>query len=158
VEQSTRPAVDPRVTAAYDEMRPYAAAAAGIALLGAPADVIVPIVRRLRGRPGVAVGPGLVTLSHSLLALGVVHVVRQDPARLARLKERRPSRWLLAVRLYLLLSPAAASERVIVLRHRSPLWGEAVHPAGWLQLLVLLATISRARRPRQEGAAAPHPS
>jgi len=153
-EPASPPAVDPRVAAVFDDMKPYLATAAVIGLCGAPTELAVPIVRRLLGRTGVSTGPGLVELANAVLGLAVVRLYRQQPARWARLRDRPVPRGLLVLPLYLILSPAMAArwERAVVLRQRSPLWGAALSPVGVVQIGVLAVTISRARRAKRTGA------
>jgi len=127
-------------------MKPYLVATGAISFLATPTELVLPVVRLLRGHSGVATGPALVTLVHGVIGMGVVHAVRRDPRRVARLRDAKPSRWLLALPLYLLVSPALASERFVVLRSRSPLWGSVLSPIGGLHVAVALVTLRRALR------------
>ena len=65
---------------ALDEIKPYVLTVGAVAALGAPAEVVVPIVRRLRSQSGVSVGPGLVNVANGIVALGVVHYVLSAPS------------------------------------------------------------------------------
>ena len=146
-------AVDPRFAAVFERAKPYAAVTGAVALLGTPVEVLVPVVRRLRGRSGVSLGPGLVNLLNGLLGLGVVHVFRTRPDRWARVEDRRLPPWVAAVLAgYAVLSPAAAARwrRGVVLPGRSALWGGLVSPLGLLQIVIMLSTLRRALRARQE--------
>jgi hypothetical protein len=146
-------AADPRFTAVFEQMRPYAAVTGAVAVLGTPVEVLVPVVRRLRGRSGVSLGPGLVNLVNGLLGLGVVHVFHTRPARWARVRDRRLPPWVAAVLVgYAVLSPAAAAgwRRGVVLPGRSALWGGVVSPVGVLQVVLVLSTLRRGLRARQE--------
>ena len=78
---------DPWVAAAVKGMEPFMTAVGAVWLLGSSAEAIVPVVRLLRGRSGVSIGPGLVDLAHGMVAPGVVPFFRQDPARWARADE-----------------------------------------------------------------------
>ncbi len=49
-------------------------------LLSAPAEVVVPVVRRLRGRRGVTLGPSLVGSTDALAAVLAVRLHRSRPA------------------------------------------------------------------------------
>lgn len=146
-------AVDPRFAAVFEQAKPYAAVSGAVGLLGAPVEVLVPVVRRLRGRSGVSLGPGLVNLGNALLGLGVVHAFRTRPAWWARVTERPPPPWVAAVLVgYAVLSPAAAVRwrGGVVLPGRSALWGGLVSPAGLLHVALLLTTLRRAMRARRE--------
>ena len=147
---------DPRVAAVLDEMKPYFAVAGAVSLLSLPAQVLVPVVRRLQRRTGVSAGPSLVIVANASLALGGLHLLRRRPGAWAALEERRVAPWHLAIPLYVLLSPALATrwERAVVLRGRSPLWGGAVSPSGLVPIVLLGITITRARRARRAPAAA----
>ena len=147
----TPPAPDPRSAAVFEEMKPYLAAAGAVGLLSAPAELLLPVVRRLRQETGIAVGPWMVIVANASLALGAVHLLRRRPGAWAALKGRRVPPWLLAVPLHVLLSPALASgsDRAVVLRGRSPLWGGVVSASGLVQVAVLAVTITRARRARR---------
>lgn len=145
---------DPRLAAVLDDIKPYAAAAGAVSILGAPVEFGVPIVRRLRGRSGVSIGPGLVNLTNGILALGAVGYFRQRPERWQRWKhERIGPRAGLAALAYVALSPAAAagSERTVILRGRTPLWGELISPIGLIQIALLLVALHRAGRARSSG-------
>ena len=137
--------------AAFEEMKPYWVAAGAIGLLSAPAEVLLPVVRRLRRRTGIATGPSLVIMANASLALGGAHLLRRRPSTQAALAGRRVSPWLLAVPIHVLLSPALAAgwERGVVLRGRSALWGGLVSTSGLVQIAVLVVTITRARRARR---------
>ncbi len=143
-----RPRPDPRFTVAVDAAKPYLAATGVVSLLAGPAEVGVPVVRRLRGQSGIATGPHLVTLLNGLLGLAVVHVYRRDPDRWGRLRERRAPRWLAVVPVHLLLSPllAARWERGVVLRGRSPLWGGVLSPIGLVHVVLTAGALLRAVR------------
>jgi hypothetical protein len=146
-------AVDPRFAAVFERAKPYAAVTGAVALLGTPVEVLVPVVRRLRGRSGVSLGPGLVNLLNGLLGLGVLHVLRSRPARWARITDRPPPPWVaLVLAGYAAVSPAAGArwQRAVVLPGRSALWGGVVSPLGLLQIAVMLTTLRRALRARRE--------
>jgi hypothetical protein len=146
-------AVDPRFAAVFEQARPYAAVTGAVALLGTPAEVLVPVVRRLRGRSGVSLGPGLVNLLNGLLGLGLVHLSRTRPARWARVTDRPPPPWVaLVLAGYAALSPATGArwQRGVVLPGRSALWGGLISPLGLLQIAVVLTTLRRALRARRE--------
>jgi hypothetical protein len=138
---------------ALEEIRPYVAPAGVVGLLGIPADILVPVVRRLRGDTGVALGPNLLTLANGLLAIGTVHRLRRHRERWQRLTRRLPPWAGLAGMLYLALGPAAAGgwKRAVILRRRSPLWGAAISPTGLLQLVLVSVALGRARRGRASG-------
>ena len=146
-------AVDPRFAAVFERAKPYAAVTGAVAVLGGPAEVLVPVVRRLRGRSGVSLGPGLVNLLNGLLGLGLVYFSRTRPARWAQIRDRRLPPWLAAVVLgYVMLSPVAAArwQRGVVLPERSALWSGLISPLGLLQIVVMLTTLRRALRARRE--------
>jgi non-ribosomal peptide synthetase component F len=135
-------------------MKPYVGAAGLVALLGAPAEIAVPIVRRLRRRSGVSVGPGVMNLFNGAVALAVAHYFRQHPAQWQRwLQKPRPlPTWASVTALaYLVLSPAAAAcwKHGVVLRRRSPLWGGLGSPIGLLQAGLALGAFYRARGTRR---------
>ena len=136
--------------AVFDEMRPYLAVAGAVGLLSAPAEVLVPVARRLLGRTGVATGPALVVLVNEALALGGLHVLLRRPDRWAALEHRRVLPRHLAVPLYVLLSPLLATgwERAVVLRGRSALWG-VVSPSGVVHIGLMGVTVARVRRARR---------
>jgi hypothetical protein len=145
------PVRDPVVAAVEEDMKPYFAAAGLVGLLGLPAEAAVPVVRRLRGRSGVPVGPAAMNLANAVVAVGFVHVGRRRPARWQRWEHQHIPRWaLLTGAAYLALSPAVAagSERAVILRHRSPLWGALVSPVGLLQFALLLVAVGRVWRAR----------
>ena len=137
--------------AVFDEMKPYLAVAGAIGLLSAPAEVLLPVVRRLRRRTGIAIGPSSVIVANEALALGALHRLRRRPEVWAALKGRRIAPWHLTVPLYLLLSPVVATrwERAVVLRGRSALWGGVLSTSGLVQVALLAVTIARARRARR---------
>ena len=143
--------VDPRVAAAFDDMKPYLATAAIIGLFGAPTEVVVPIVRRLRNRPGVSLGPGIVVLANALVGLGAVRFFRKRPELWGRLRNRPVTRWVLVLPLYRFLSPAVAAswQGGVVLRRHSALWGGALSPVGLLQAALLAVTLCRARQAKR---------
>ncbi len=126
-----------------------------MALLGLPAELAVPVVRRLRGRSGVATGPGLTNLADGVVALGLVHHLRRHPQRWQRWSHRDVPRWgVVAVLAHLVLSPVAAAgwARGVVLPGRSPLWGGLVSPVGLLQVVVGAAALRRVLRDRSADA------
>ena len=146
-------AVDPRFAAVFEQAKPYAAVTGAVAVLGGPAEVLVPVVRRLRGRSGVSLGPGLVNLLNGLLGLGLVHFFRTRPARWAQVKDRRLPGWVALVPAgYAVLSPAVGArwQRGVVLPERSALWSGLISPIGLLQIAVMLTTLRRALRARRE--------
>ena len=63
---------NPQLAAALEDIKPYALAAGAVSLLGTPAEFGVPIGRRLRGKSGVSIGPGLMNLVNGAVAMGVV--------------------------------------------------------------------------------------
>ena len=143
-------AAAPRTRAAFpEEIKPYVAAVGAVSLVGLPAEVLVPLVRRLTGRTGVAAGPGLTNLANGVVALVVTRYVRRRPGRWTALVESRAARPLgVASLLHVALAPAVAGrwERAVVLRGRSPLWGWQFSPIGLLQLLLVLVAVRRAGR------------
>ncbi len=137
------------VAAALQDLRPYTAAVGAVALCGTPAEVVVPVVRRLRGRSGVSMGPGLVNLANGVVAVGVTRYFRHRPEEWHRLSGGRIPRWTgIAGLIYLTVSPAVGASwgRGVLFRRRTPLWGGVVSPVGLLQITLLLATLHRARR------------
>lgn len=145
---------DPFLAAAFDDGKPYTAAVYAVGLLGAPAELVVAVVRRLRGRPGVSLGPGWMNLANELVALGVVRFFRRRPALRQRLSHSRIVRWsVIPLTVYLVLSPAAAAgwQQAEVLRGRSPLWGGLVPLSGLLHIMLLALAFIRARRARLSG-------
>ncbi|MGY1661727.1 hypothetical protein ACI78Q_10975 [Geodermatophilus sp. SYSU D00705] len=151
--QGERAPLDPSTAAVLDEIKPYVVAVGAVSLFGTPAEVAVPIVRRLRGRSGVSAGPGLMNLGNGLVALGIAHYFRRRPAQWRRWRrERIPRRAAIAGLLYLTLSPAAAGwKRGVVFPGRSPLWGGFVSPIGLLQISLAVVALHRARRARSAG-------
>jgi hypothetical protein len=148
---------DPAAAAVLADLGPYAAAVCAVALLGTPAEVVVPIVRRLRGRTGVSAGPGLVDLAHGVVALGITHRLRRHPARWERWRHADVPRWArVAAVAHLTLAPAAAAgwRRGVVLRGRSPLWGGVLSPVGLLQVGLAGVAVARLRGLRSEQAGA----
>jgi hypothetical protein len=136
------------MAAALDEIKPYVVTAGVVALFGTPAEIAVPIVRRLRHRSGVSVGPGLTNLVNGIVALGVARYFRRRPAQWQRWKHERIPPWgPIAVLVHLTLAPAAAArwERGVIFRRRSPLWGGLVSPVGLLQIALLVGALFRAR-------------
>ena len=75
--------LDPAVAAVVESFAPYHSVMRRVAVLSAPAAVVVPVARRLRGESGVPTGPRLVALLNTVVALGLTHYVRQ-PARWQR--------------------------------------------------------------------------
>lgn len=140
--------------AALQDIQPYVATVAAVALLGAPAEIAVPIVRRVRGRSGVSIGPSGTTLLNGIVALGVAHWFRQRPARWQRVRQTGVPSWAgIGLLVHLTLSPAVAArwQGGVVLRRRSPLWGALVSPTGLLQLLLVLVALVRARQAQVRG-------
>jgi hypothetical protein len=143
-----------RMAAALADIKPYVATVTGVALLGAPAEIAVPIVRCLRRQSGVSVGPGLINLLNGTVALAVAHYFRRHPAQWQRLKEQPiPRLGGIPALAYLALSPAAAAlwKQGAVFRHRSPLWGALASPIGLLQFALVLVALHRARRSQPTG-------
>ncbi len=139
------------MTAALDEVKPYVLTVGAVAVLGTPAEIVVPIVRRLRRRSGVSVGPGLVNVVNGIVALGVARYVRQRPEQWQRWRRGRLPRWgPMTGLVYLTVSPAAAAgwKRGVILRRRSPLWAGLISPIGLLQGALVLGAVHRARRAR----------
>ena len=128
--------------AALEEIKPYVLTAAAVSLFGTPAEIAVPIVRRLRRQSGISVGPALMNLANGVVALGVVHHLRQRPAEAASTLPR----WgPITALVYVAASPAAAAgwRRGVILRRRSPLWGALISPIGLLQGALVLVPSSR---------------
>lgn len=143
---------------ALRDIEPYVAAVSAVALLGSPAEIAVAIVRRLRGRSGVAVGPGGTNLLNGVAAVGVAHRFRQDTARWQQEKRRGIPGWGgIGGLAYLTLSPAVAARwrRGAVLPDRTPLWGALLSPIGLLQIALVLVALVRASRARSAGAPGP---
>jgi hypothetical protein len=140
--------------AVLDDMKPYVGAVGAVALLGVPAEIGVPIVRRSRRQSGVSAAPGLMNLVNGILALAVVRYLRLRPAQWQRWKHQRIPRWAgIASLLYLALSPVAAtrSKRAVIFPGRSPLWGVLVSPIGTLQIALTLGALYRARKAKSAG-------
>jgi hypothetical protein len=138
---------------ALDEIKPYVLTVGAVAALGAPAEVVVPIVRRLRSQSGVSVGPGLVNVANGIVALGVVHYVRQRPEQWQRWRRERLPRWgPITLLVHLSIAPALAAgwPRGVILRRRTPLWG-LLSLTGLLQSALILVAIHRARRASSPG-------
>ena len=141
----------PPVSAALEEIKPYVLTVAAVALFGAPAEIAVPVVRRVRGQSGVSVTPGLTNVVNEIVALAVVHYFRQRPAQWQRRKRNGVPAWGRIAGLgYLVLSPAAAARCTggVLFRSRTPLWGAVISPIGLLQVTLLLVALGRARRAR----------
>jgi hypothetical protein len=141
----------PPMAAALDDIKPYVVTAGVVALFGTPAEIAVPVVRRLRHRSGVSIGPGMANLVNGIVALGVAHYVRQRPAQWQRWKHKPIPRWgRIAGVAYLTVSPAAAAgwKRGVILPRRTPLWGGLISPIGLLQITLVIVAISRAGRAR----------
>ena len=139
--------LDPAIAAAIESFAPYHAVMGRVGLLSAPAAIVVPVARRLRGQSGVPMGPRLVTLLNTFMALALTHYVRQ-PARWQRLKHRKIPGWAAAAGLiYLTLSPAAAARwtRGVILGGRSPLWAVLIAPTTALRHALLLVGYRRYR-------------
>jgi len=151
--EETGRAPDPAVAAVWDDLKPYAAAASLVQVLGTPAELVVPVVRRLLGRDGVSLVPGLVSAGNGLVGLAVVRFVRGRPDLS---EEPVPRALLMAALGHLLLSPLAGAwgERAVVLRGRSPLWGGVVLPSGVVPIAVMATAVVRARRARRRAAPA----
>jgi hypothetical protein len=147
-----QPAPSP-LAIALEEIKPYVATAGVVGLFGTPADILVPVVRRLRGDTGVALGPNLMSLANGLLAIGTVRHFRRHRERWQRLTRGFPQWTGLAGMLYLAFGPVAAGgwKRAVILRRRSPLWGAAISPTGLLQLVLVSVALGRARRGRVSG-------
>ena len=79
---------NPQLAAALEDIKPYALATGAVSLLGTPAEFGVPIVRRLRGKTGVSMGPGLMNLVNGAVAIGVVRFFRERPAQWQRWKPK----------------------------------------------------------------------
>lgn len=150
VMHGSREPADPRKAAVFDELKPYAAAIGAVGILGAPVEIVVPIVRRLRGETGVSMGPGLVNLANGLVVVAVVGYFRRRPAQWERWKGTVPA-WLGGL-VYLLPAPATAAgwQRGVILRRRSPLWGELISPIGLLQVALMTVVVHRLRRLQKE--------
>ena len=145
---SAKPA-DPRKTAVLDELKPYAAAIGAVGILGAPVELVVPIVRRLRGQSGVSMGPGLVNLANGLVVLVVVGYFHRRPAQWEKRRRVLPPRsYRFGGLVYLLLAPATAAgwQRGVILRRRSPLWGALISPIGLLHVALVSVVVHRVRR------------
>ena len=125
---------------------PELATARLVPLLTAPLDLALPLLRRRRGRTGVALAPDLVTQLNTVVAVAAVHVARGRP--------RSPAdRWLAAgAAVWCAASPllAVRTERLVVLRGRSPLWGYVLGgvtslPLGVAAVTAMLVTGRAAR-------------
>ncbi|MFW3171441.1 hypothetical protein [Geodermatophilus sp. CPCC 206100] len=146
--------LDPVTAAVLDDLRPYLGAVGAVAMLGSTAEVAVPVVRCLRRRSGVPVGPGLVNLASGIVALGVAHHVRRRPGEWQRWQRRRIPRWAwLAGLVHLTLSPAVAAwgDRGVIRPGRSPLWAGLVSPVGLLRIALGLVAYTRVCRARAAG-------
>lgn len=147
---------NPQLAAALEEIKPYVLAAGAVSLLGTPAEFGVPILRRLQGKPGASMGPGLMNLVNGAVAIGVVRFFRERPAQWQRWKPERMAGWAPVAGLaYLTLSPVAAAswKPAVVLPRRSPLWAGLISPIGVLQIALLMLAFYRARRARLSGTA-----
>ena len=140
---------DPSVAAVLGDIAPYFRAARAVALCGTPAEIAVPIVRRLRRQSGVSAAPGLMTLVNAISALAVTHYFRR-PAQWQRWEHKRIPGWAgIAGLVHLTLSPAAAAQwkRGVIFPRRSPLWAALVSPTtGLLHTLLTLVVVHRIRR------------
>jgi hypothetical protein len=140
-----------QLAAALEDVKPYAMAAGAVSLLGTPAEFGVPIARRLRGKSGLSLGPGLMSLVNGAVAVGVVHLFRGRPALWQRWRPRFTTRGAYLVGLaYLTMSLVTAGncERTVILPRRSPLWAGLISPIGLLQIALLMSAFYRARRAR----------
>jgi hypothetical protein len=137
------------LAASLDDLKPYVAAAGLVGIFAIPAEIVVPVVRRLRGQTGVALGPGLVNLANGLLALCVVRFFRQRPEVWREWRTHIPRWSVTAGMVYLVLGPMTATgwKRAVLLPRRSPLWG-TISPIGLLQGTLLIVAFARARRAR----------
>jgi hypothetical protein len=139
------------LSAAIEDIKPYAMAAGAVSLLGTPAEFGVPLARRLRGKSGVSIGPGLMNLVNGAVAMGLVRFLRERPAQWERWKRARIGGWArLAGLAYVALSPVAAAslKPAVILPRRSPLWAGLISPIGVLQIALLGRAFYRARRTR----------
>jgi hypothetical protein len=139
------------LSAAIEDIKPYAMAAGAVSLLGTPAEFGVPLVRRLRGKSGVSIGPGLMNLVNGAVAMGLVRFFRERPAQWERWKRTRMAGWARLVGLaYVALSPVAAAslKPAVILPRRSPLWAGLISPIGVLPIALLIRAFYRARRTR----------
>ena len=125
---------------------PELATAHLVRLVALPFEVLLPLLRLAWGRTGVALAPDLVTQLNTLVAVGVVHVRRG--------RARSPAEPWVAVGagVWCALSPlfAVRSERLVVLRGRSPLWGWVMGgvlslPQGIASVTAMLTVMRSAR-------------
>ncbi len=115
---------------------PEFVAARLVPLLTLPVDLALPLLRRLRGRTGVALAPDLVTQLNTVAVVAAVHALRRRP-------RSRAERWAAAgAAVWCATSPllAARTDRLVVLRGRSPLWAYVV--GGVLSVPVSVATVT----------------
>ncbi|MGY1688630.1 hypothetical protein [Geodermatophilus sp. SYSU D01105] len=119
-----------------------------------PVALVLPLVRRARGRTGVQAGPSLVAGVHAVV-LGSLALRRPHPAGI------RSARALVAVVAWCAVGPAllGAGDRTVVLRGRSPLWAYAldglVRAAVVGGFLPALRRRQRASMPASTGSATP---
>jgi hypothetical protein len=142
---------NPQLSAAFEDIKPYAMAAGAVSLLGTPAEFGVPLVRRLRSKSGLSLGPGLMNFVNGAIAIGAVRFFHERPAKWQRLKRTGTARWAGPAGLvYVALSPVAAAglKQAVILPRRSPLWACLISPIGMLQIALLMLAFSRARRAR----------
>ena len=141
---------DPLV-AAVGDIAPYLRVVRVVALLGTPAEVAVPIVRRLRHQSGVPTAPSLMTLANAVVALAMTYFL-PGAARWQGWEDRRiPGARRIGVA-YLVFSPTAAvqGERGVIFPGRSPLWAVLISPTtGLLRTLLGLVVSLRAGKAKK---------
>jgi hypothetical protein len=112
--------------------------------LATPVEVAVPVVRSVRGRRGVQVGPAIASLSSVAAGLALAAAVEEHPESVVA-GERSFTALLAAA----VVVPASAAflPATVVLRGRSPLWGWALWLGVRLSSAALLAGgVDRARK------------
>jgi hypothetical protein len=143
---------DPTLVAAVGDIAPYLRVVRVVALLGTPAEIAVPIVRRLGRQTGVSAGPGLTTLVNAIVALALTHFIGRPPQGQQRNDKSVPGWAGVVGRIYLVLSPAAAPlwRGGVIFPRRSPLWAVLISPTtGLLRTLLGLVVIYRVRRAKR---------
>jgi hypothetical protein len=114
-------------------------------VLSDPLELVLPLVRRWRGRRGVQSGPALVAAANAAF-LGWSSL--RSPALLGI----RSSRGVVAAMVWSAVSPLllAGTERTVVLRSRSASWAYPLH--GLLRAAVLVAFLPALQRDRRQRA------
>jgi hypothetical protein len=131
-------------------------AAAGMTMQALPVELLTPVVRVVRGRHGVQLGP-----TAAALLIPVINVSASRRALSRSVPQgSRPGRALDVVALAL-PTLAAGTPATVVLRARSPLWAWGVAAAIRVLIGVLLGlrmdrNVRRYRRAAERTAAGPH--